>query len=191
MKRKYILIILVAVAVILILTKLGYDFYLDHQSSGIIANVIARKHYSVTQADQSIELDLFIKPEWIPFDSNTPKELNVLLKETHNTKIILREVWNRGDDIYFSFTTRYNLNFKKGEFLYNMILNESGTTTSNGTYHQIKLFDLNQVSVDHRGVGFGPNSDFSFGIDPDQQLRIKNGFYVRYTGMFLYGYSRE
>ena len=61
----------------------------------------------------------------------------------------------------------------------------NGTVTSNG------LYDHNKSKIGRGQIGFGPDSDFSFGVDPDEQAKIKNGFYVRYTGMIVYEYTRK
>ena len=165
-------------------------YYNKHYTDvGILNNITSRKGYSLNIKKESIDVELFIKPEWISFNSNKPSSLNIKLCDKDDTNIILNQVWNRGNDIYFSFDTSYNLNYTKGEFLYNGIFNEDGTFTWCSGPNDFLAYDLSHNKIEIGQPGYGPNSAFSFGINPEQYSRIKNGFYVKYSGMVLYEYS--
>ncbi len=168
----------------------GVYYYINHfTSTAILKNATNREGYSLDIVKEPIEIELFIKPEWIPFDSNKPKNLNKKLCEKNNTDIILTQVWNRGNDIYFSFDTSYHLNYKKGDFLYNGIFHEDGTFTSNNNSNNFLVYDLENEFIGLGQNGIGPNSAFSFGIQPKGYDKIRNGFYIKYSGMILYTYS--
>ncbi|WP_331701009.1 hypothetical protein [Paenibacillus sp. IITD108] len=174
----------------LVLFYAGYVSYEYFSDNRILSNVLKRDHYTITKKD-NIKIDLAIKPEWIPFDTEEPQELNIKIAETHNTNILLQQVWNRGNDIYFSFHTTYNLDFYNGSFLYNMLINDDGTYTSRGSYNDLRLTDLQGNAIQLGQTGAGPGSDFSFGIEPGEYEKIKNGFNVSYSGLILYEYSRK
>ncbi|WP_166243054.1 hypothetical protein [Paenibacillus turpanensis] len=94
------------------------------------------------------------------------------------------------NDIYFSFHTTFrDMNYSEGTLLYNMVINDDGTFTTVGSYKDFQLTDLEGNDIRIGQIGIGPGSDFSFGIDPSEYEKIKNGFHVRYSGMFLYHYS--
>lgn len=40
-------------------------------------------------------------------------------------------------------------------------------------------------------TGTGPEASFSFGIRPEEQELISEGFYVKYDGYNLYAYSKR
>ncbi|NGM83768.1 hypothetical protein G5B47_15205 [Paenibacillus sp. 7124] len=191
MKKRSLIIILV-ISFLLYGGYQGYEYYNDHfVDQRIIQNILERNHYAITKKDTAVKLDLSIKPEWIPFETEKPQNLNIKIAESHNTNILLQQVWNRGNDIYFSFHTTYDLNFNKGKFLYNMLLNDDGTYTTKGSPEDFQLTDLHGSQIQIGQTGYGPGSDFSFGIDPSEYERIRNGFNVRYSGMILYEYSRK
>jgi hypothetical protein len=175
-------IILIFVSAIIYYTK-------NYTDTGILKNVTSRKGYSLNIREESVVLELFIKPEWIPLDSNKPLNLNLKLYEKDNTNIILKQVWNRGEDIYFSFDTSYNLNHTKGRFLYNGVFNEDKTFTTRSTPNDFFAYDLNLNTIKVGQTGYEPNSAFSFGIGQEQQAMIRKGFYVKFSGMILYEYS--
>lgn len=186
-KRKKILFIFLISAISIIFI---FKFYtLNFTNEGIINNVIKLEGYSLSLKTEKIPVEIFIKPEWIAFNQDERKALNIKVLEISNTNIILDNVWNRGNDIYFSFTTTYNMEYKAGEFLYNGLFNADGTfTTSSGN---MKLFDKNMNEFSVGQTGTGPKAAFSFGVQPEEQDFMSEGFYVKYNGYNLYSYSRK
>ncbi len=181
---------LMVIGILLIVFGVGIYYYYTHfTNSAILSNAANREGYSLSVGKEPIEIELFIKPEWIPIDSDKPMKLNVKLCTKNNTDIILTQVWNRGEDIYFSFDTSYHLNYKKGEFLYNGLFNEDGSFTFNSNADDFLVYNVASESISFGREGFGPNSAFSFGIQPDEYDKIRNGFYLKYSGMMLYSYS--
>ena len=181
---------LVIIGILILIIGVGINYYVNHfDNKEILYNITNRKGYSLDVRKELIEIEVFIKPEWIPFNSDEPKNLNIKLCEKNNTDIILTQVWNRGSDIYFSFDTSYYLNYKKGEFLYNGFFYEDGTFNSSSNINDFFVYDLGKESINIGQRGFGPNSAFSFGIEPDEYDKIRNGFYMKYSGLKLYSYS--
>jgi hypothetical protein len=186
MKKKIPLIILGLLVIVIGV----WVYYNNHfTSTEILRNATNREGYSLNISKEPVEIELFIKPEWIPFDSDQPKELNVKLCEQNNTDIILTQVWNRGNDIYFTFDTSYHLDYENGEFLYNGVFNEDGSFTSNSDVNDFVVYNLNSESIGLGQKGFGPSSAFGFGIQPEEYDKIRDGFYLKYSGMILYSYS--
>ncbi|MFX3631475.1 MAG: hypothetical protein ACE3L7_20040 [Candidatus Pristimantibacillus sp.] len=120
-RRNWFAIILVIVALVLIC----YRYYsLNYSEQAILDNVTSRDGYTLVNQQEQVPIELFIKPEWIPFKRNEEKTLNENLFESHNTIILLTNIWNRDNDIYFSFHAKFNMKYKMEEFLYNGIFNE-------------------------------------------------------------------
>jgi hypothetical protein len=186
MKRKMSLVIITLFTI-----SVGiFLYYRSHYTNtAILKNSTSRKGYSLNISKEAVDIELFIKPEWIPFDSNKRKNLNLKLNERNNSNIILAQVWNRGNDIYFSFDTSYSLDYYKGEFLYNGIFNQDGTFSWNSNLDALSVYESLNHPIKIGQTGLGPNSAFSFGIEPEQYDRIRGGFYVKYSGMTLYRYS--
>ena len=181
---------LAIIGLLIIFIGLGVYYYINRfTSNAILHNITNRNRYSLDILKETNEIELFIKPEWIPFDSDEPKNLNLKLCEKNNTDIILTQVWNRGNDIYFSFDTSYHLNYREGEFLYNGFFYEDGTFSSNSNINDFLVYNLENDSIDLGQKGFGPNSAFSFGIEPVEYDKIRNGFHINYSGLVLYSYS--
>ena len=120
--------------ILIVMVLMFYRYYnLNYTQQAILDNVTNRDGYSLINQQEQVPIEVFIKPDWIPFKPNERKELNVQLLKIHNTTIILDNVWNRGtsgNDIYFSIHAAFNMKYKAGEFLYNGLFNEDGTFSS-------------------------------------------------------------
>ena len=81
------------------------------------------------------------------------------------------------------------MKYKTGELLYNGFLNEDGTFTSPSG--ELKLYDQNMNEFPVGQIGTGPGSSFSFGIQPEEQKLISEGFYVMYSGFNVYKYNKR
>lgn len=188
MRRKLIIGVILSLLIIV----LGYRHYFNNYSNeGIFKNVTDRNGYILNQVQEPVKVKLFIKPKWIPFNSDEMIEMNEKLLEIHNTNIILSRVWNRGNDIYFSFITTYNMSYSKGEILYNGTFNEDGTFSWNSKTNGIMLYDKRLKRFEKGQHGRGPSSAFGFGIEPENYKDIEEGFYVDYTEFILYEYIKK
>lgn len=169
----------------------GYKYYDNNCSNeGILEKVKNRNGYILNQIQEPVIIKLFIKPEWIPFNSDKKIDLNEKLLELHSTNIILDHVENTGNEIYFSFRATYSMDYNNGAFIYNGILNEDGTFTSSTAYKELMLYNKNQTKIEEGQSGGGSRS-FSFGIVPENYKYIKEGFYVEYSGFILYEYIKK
>ncbi|MGO4888031.1 hypothetical protein ACJ2A9_09760 [Anaerobacillus sp. MEB173] len=186
-KRMFFSLILVGCLVLIAYLFFNYNY----SNEAILGKVTDRNGYTLNQVKTPVTVELFIQPGWIPLNSNEKKEINIKLKEDNNTMIILKSVWNRGTDIYFSFTTTYNLNRNNGNFLYNGIFNKDGTFTSFGSSNDFYLYNNKNEKIEVGQTGRGPKSDFSFGITSDNYSLLEDGFYVKYYGFILYDYSKN
>ncbi|WP_432361919.1 hypothetical protein [Sporosarcina sp. UB5] len=174
------------------LLLLGVGFYRgDYLNKGILNNVTERNGYVLNKINDNEMVELYIEPEWIPFNTKNEKNYNTKLAEKHNTNIILKQVWNRGTDLYFSFDTTYNLNYSSGSFMYNGIFNEDGTFTSSMSVNDFYLVNNDGVEIGVGQRGRGPNSAFGFAIKPENYDLIKDGFYIQYSGFYVYEYSKK
>lgn len=187
MKRKTALILMVFAVVVI-----GYQYYYsNYTDTGIFDNVIKRQGYTLKQIKKPVSVELFIKPEWIPFKSDEQKKLTIKLIEKNSTNVFVDNVLNRGNDIYFNFHTTFNMKHNNGEFLYNGVFNDDGTFTTYGSPYDFILYDKNGNKIDVGQTGDGPNADFSFGVNPENQELLRDGFYVKYSGFILYEYSKK
>jgi len=183
--------LVIFIAFVVIISYFLHQYYSDNYSNeGIFNHVTNRDGYSLTIKQEQVPVEFFVEPEWISFSEDERKELKIKVFENYHTVIVIDNVWNRGNDIYFSFHTTIKMKYKRGEFLYNGIFNEDGTFTS-PSRGEIILYDKDQNHISFGQHGYGPGADFSFGIQPEEQQYIQNGFYVKYTGYMLYGYSRK
>lgn len=184
--------IAIFIAIIVLVIFRGYHFYFDNYSDkGILENVTSRTGYTLNLVKESESVEFFIEPEWVPFNEDEKKELDIVLTTKNNTNIILTEVWNRGNDIYFSFDTSYNMDYNQGTFMYNGLFNEDGTFSTFGIIDAFDIHNLKNEKVEVGQTGRGPNSAFSFGINPENYELIKDGFNVDYSGFLLYEYYRN
>ncbi|QWU16043.1 hypothetical protein SAMN04487895_102285 [Paenibacillus sophorae] len=191
MKNKVILTVILFI-ILLFCAFRGWDFFQKHnKNKEVLNNILYHQDYKVSAINNPVVIELFVSPNWIPFNEKKPLNINKKLMNMHDTNIILKEVWNRGNDIYFSFHTTYNLDDQSGYFLYNMKINGDGTFESTGSYSDFHIFDVNKHEIQLGETGWGPESDFSFSIEPEEYEKIKSGFYINYSGMMLYKYSRK
>lgn len=157
----------------------------------IFQKVINSQGYTIKHIGKPEPLEFFIKPEWIAFNSGEEKKENKKLMERNNTTILLDMVINRENDIHFNFHPTFNMNQKGGEFMYIDMINDDGTFTSNTSPIDFALYDKNRNEIIIGAIGSGPESDFSFEIDKENQEQIREGFYVRYSGFHLYKYTKN
>jgi hypothetical protein len=175
---------------------LFFGFYFDRYDNStkqILDQVINREGYIIREIEP-VSLEIYIKPEWIPFDTTRPQKLNIKLLEKNNTIITLQQVVNRrgfADDIYFSFHTAYTMIKDQGIFLSNYRFNDDGSVSQNFSYNDFSIYDSSKKQIMLGETGAGPGSDFSFGVEKDQFEEIRDGFYVKYTGMISYEYSKK
>lgn len=171
---------------------LGYLFYNEKYSNdGILENITERDGYTLNLIKNDETIEFYIKPEWIPLDDNREKKYDIELAKKNSTKIMLVQIWNRGDDIVFSFDTTYDLNYKNGSFMYNGIFNEDGTFTTNGSHNEYYLYNNNDEKIDVGQTGQGPNSSFGFAINSESYDLIRDGFHVKYSGFYTYEYHKN
>jgi hypothetical protein len=182
-------VFVISLALIFIICIIYRYYTLNYSNEGILNNVTSRDGYSLTLKQEQVPIEVYIKPDWISFNPDDGKELNIKLLEMHNTNINLDNVLNRGNDIYFSFHSTFNMKYNNGEFLYNGLFNEDGSFSS--PTGEIIVYDKDRNKIPIGQIGYGPGADFSFGIQPQDQKLIQNGFYVRYTGYILYDYSKK
>lgn len=177
-------------AAFFMLAYVVYNYYMKHYSNdGILHNVITRSGYTLALRQEPVPVELLVKPEWIANDPDERKEPKIALLERDNTTIVLDNVWNRGSDIYFSFHTTFKMSRDNGSFLYNGLFRENGSFSTAPV--EVLLFDLDRNPIPVGQIGTGPGADFSFGVDPKYKERIRDGFYVSYTGFNLYNYAKS
>jgi hypothetical protein len=168
-----------------------FIYFFFFSSEAILDNVSKLKGYEMEITEENKPIELYIEAEWFQLRDGEEKNLNIVLDEQYNTKIILEHIIRREDDVYFSFTTDYALPYRKGNFLYNGILNSDGSITVYSTGQEFELINEKDESIEAGQTGSGPNSDFSFGISKEQIDQIENGFTVIYKGMYLYEYRKK
>lgn len=169
-----------------ILGFITYNFF--NTDKAIFNRVINANGYTIQHIGQTDPLEYFINPEWIPLEKDVKLNVNEKLIESHNTTIVLDEVWNRGEDISFSFHLTFDMNQKEGDFLNTFILNQDGSSTSISTH--IMLYDVQHNEIETNGIGVGL-SNFSFGINDENLDKIRDGFHVVHPGLQLHDYSKD
>ncbi|KRF31658.1 hypothetical protein [Paenibacillus sp. Soil787] len=169
-------------------------FYFAKQYNSDPYDVFRNKEYLVKEIRNPVPIEIFIKPQWIPFDTTKPKNINLNMITMNNTTIELQQIWNRGEfakDIYLSFHVKYRPFLKQGDFLSNKIFTSDGAFRDNISFDHFTINDIDHKVINIGQIGEGPNSDFSFGINSDQFKEIRNGFYLTYSGMVLYEYEKK
>ena len=175
---------------ILLLAIMSYFYYqYNFTSKGIYSHIMDRNGYSLHLNKEQVPIEIFIRPEWIPFQSDERIEPKEKTAEQDNTSFWLDEVWNRGNDIYFSFTTSFQLDYSEGALLYNAYLYDDGSSSSPSG--EVKLFNPKGYEIPVGQTGTGPEAAFSFGIQPEHYDLIREGFYVNYNGYNLYAYVKR
>ena len=91
-----------------------YSFFFS--SRAILNNVSKLKGYELEIIEENKPIKLYIEEELFQLRDGEEKNLNIVLDEQYNTKIILEHIIRRDDDVYFSFTTDYALPYRRGNF---------------------------------------------------------------------------
>ncbi|MET1014654.1 MAG: hypothetical protein ABWX61_09155 [Paenisporosarcina sp.] len=186
MKRKIVIILIFFVVFIL-----GFQSYnLINYNRTLFNSVINKEGYSLQSLGKQ-PIEFFIKPEWIPNKSEVRKKVNQKLVKLHNTNLKLVDVTNNEWEMCFNMTTTYKFNQKEGKFMYIYLLNDDDTVTSNMSQHDYVLLDNKNNEIEMGSMGSGPDSDFSFCLDPENQKQILDGFKVKYNGFYLYKFTKN
>ncbi|WP_390583356.1 hypothetical protein [Paenibacillus illinoisensis] len=176
-------------AVLILAVIFIYQYYTsNYTNEGIADKVLNQDGYTVTLRSEHIPVEIFVKPEWITFKVNDPMKQDIRVAELHNSNLLL-DVLNRGSDIYFTFKTTFNMENPSGVFIYNGIFHEDGISTYSSA--NVRLFDKNMREFSVGQTGVGPGASFSFGIDPEEQKLIREGFYVKYDDFNVYNYVKD
>lgn len=179
----------IIVWVIIIAVPLCIHAYKNFSEEGIYKKILERKGYEVYTLKDKVTFDAVVKPEWIP---KTPAEENIIktkVAEVEGVQIFLDNVIHRGNDIYFSFTVKQKIGYKKGKFLSVIEFNEDGTYTQ-GMPNAIHIYN-NTQDIKIGQSGLGPLEMISFGVDINDYEQIANGFDFEYSGYHLYGYHKK
>ena len=168
-----------------------FIYYYFFSSTGILNHVEQYKGYDVQIVQENYPIEFFIEPKWFSLEKEQTQKVNKVVYEKNHTKIILRNVILREDQLIFDFTTDYDLPYLKGDFLYNGIFKPNGTFTTFSYMFEYELTNSMHQPIEIGQRGRGPNSDFGFNIEKEQWPLIEQGFTVRYLGMFLYEYEKE
>ncbi|MCR8644304.1 hypothetical protein NV379_16750 [Paenibacillus sp. N1-5-1-14] len=154
--------------------------------------VFSQNGYSIELMEKAVPLEFFIKPDWITFDTYERKKHQLKLYDENKTQIYLNEIWLEefGDELQVGFHISRILDHEEGNFLSNTIFYPDGKNSVNFEREQFAIFDSNHQEIEVKQIG-ASESSFSLGIDKKQLPRIKNGFYVKYTGMNLYQYEKD
>ena len=168
-----------------------FTYYYFFSSTAILNHVIQYKGYDVQIVQENYPVAFFIEPTWFSLEKEQTQKVNKVVYEKNHTKIILRNVILREDQLIFDFTTDYDLPYVKGDFLYNVIFNSNRTHTTISFIDEFELTNSMHQPIELGQRGRGPNSDFGFNIEKEQWPLIEQGFTVRYLGMYLYEYEKE
>ncbi|WP_281816302.1 hypothetical protein [Vallitalea longa] len=179
MKKKILLVVLFLLFIIIL-----YGYICNNYSNdGILNNVKKGKRYKITQV-QEIPIELFIKPEWIPLNSDEEIKGKVLL-ELYESTIVLNVT--KSNKLFFEFKIKQNMNYNGGQFIYSAILHEDNNATV--TSPMLILTNKNKKKIDvSYGIG---NSNFAFDIKPENYKDIEEGFYVDYKYVYLHNYVKK
>ncbi|MHB8127580.1 MAG: hypothetical protein ACYDEX_01080 [Mobilitalea sp.] len=187
-KLIYRIILTIGIFSFLLLTVIVYIN--KYSKDGIFKNVLKQDNYKVYEIQKPLHFTAYIEPTWIPSKEKEVIELNEVIGEVGNVKIIIKSIMHRGNDIFFNFGAIQYINYNGGEFLYNYILNEDGGTSAT-SYFLADSYNINVKGnkLDIGQLGYGPDSQFSFGINIEDYELIMDGFTLEYRGSILYGYS--
>lgn len=179
MKKKILFVVLFLSFIIILY---GY-IHNNYSNNGILNNVKKGKKYEVTLV-QEIPIELFIKPEWIPLNSDAEIKDKVIL-ELYESTIVLNVT--KSNKLFFEFKIKQDMNYNGGEFVDTAILHEDNNATVISPV--LILTNKNNKLIDV-GYGFG-NSGFGFDIEPENYKDIEEGFYVDYEYVYLHSYVKK
>ncbi|MFJ7736581.1 hypothetical protein ACIQ2D_09575 [Lysinibacillus sp. NPDC097287] len=161
-------------ALIVIGGWLLYQFYSD--SEAIKKSVMASDGYRSTIGEEYRAVKFFVKPDWYDLDTQKLQNVNKVVAQVGNSKIVLKEVSVRDEvkDVYFTFVVENKLSRNSGYFLTQNLTN----STDELAMPTIELLTVDDQEIALGQFGQGPDEYFSFGINLEDVDEIKNGFSV-------------
>lgn len=161
-------------ALIVIGGWLLYQYFTD--SEAIKKSVMAGDGYHSTIGEEYRTVKFFVKSDWYEIDTKKRQNVNKVVAQVGNSKIVLKEVSVRDDvkDVYFTFVVENKLSRNNGYFLTQSLSHSTGELEM----PTIKLLTLDDKEIPLGQFGQGPEEYFSFGINLEDVDDIKRGFSV-------------
>lgn len=158
--------------------------------AAIEKRVVAQLDYDVQLVEEGISVNLFIRPEWIP-QKGEERTIGDVVATLDGNDIVLGSVYYREHDIWFQFITKNQMNRNRGVMLTNHTLEPSGTLNAGQFMSDFHVKDSAGQELITGNLGVGPGFEFSFGVDLEEEARMKDGIYLTYTGYKSYTYTRK
>lgn len=151
-----------------------YQYYTD--SEAIKESVMAGDGYRSTIGEEYRAVKFFVKPNWYELDTKKHQNVDKVVAQVGNSKIVLKEVSVREDvkDVYFTFVVENKLSRNNGYFLTQNLAD----STSELVMPTIELLTVDDKEIPLGQFGQGPDEYFSFGINLEDVDDIKRGFSV-------------
>lgn len=151
-----------------------YQYYSD--SEAIKESVMAGDGYRFTIGEEYRAVKFFVMPNWYDLDTTKRQNVNKVVGQVGNSRIVLTEVAVREDvnDIYFTFGIENKLSTKSGYFLTQNVANNLADLPM----PTIELLTVDDKKIPLGHFGQGPDEYFSFGINLEDVDEIKHGFSV-------------
>lgn len=169
---------------------IGIFLYNRYNTNRIYDRVLQQDGYQLYEIQNLVTFTVFIDPEWIPTRNGEEMQLNKELCKINNVSIVLERTIHRGNDIYFVFDAIPVIGYKEGEFLSHYIINQDGTSSMTDNSNMFHVYNNKNSVIDVGQHGFGPSSQFSFGLNIENYDLFADGFYMDYNSSIIYGYYR-
>lgn len=183
---------LLLVTGILILAWLVY--WTSFTDRALWKQVFNADRFKLSLEQEQIPVRFFIPVASVAFidelGSGDKKQISLPVWKTDETQIILDNVMRHDQELYFSFTLAHDMHLFRGHILHNSLIHADGSVSVPGE-NRVVVYDADGKRIELGSTGTGPDADFSFGIRNEDLQQIAGGFYVEYTGYYLYAYSRK
>lgn len=183
----------ISICFILLVVAFASVFLYNPQLSNnaLEQQVLSQQKYYLILQDRKVPIDIFVKPEWIPKAQDEEIIIQEVVATIEGNDILLDNVAYRENDIYFSFTTKNNMQRNGGILIANQIIEKNGEVSSGNFLSLLNLSNANGEVIIPGQLGIGPRFDFSLGVELEDAPSIQQGFYVKNASYMLYRYKKK
>lgn len=160
-----------------------------NRSSAVYQRIINHNGYSLSLVKESVAVEFFLKPEWIPKEIGETK-LNLVVAKKFDSDIVLEKVGKREKDIYIQLNVVPHPNPKSGQILNIALITNDSFINTNGPEWQITDTTGKDLLGGTYGGGEGPGNAISVDIPDTELSKFTQGAHVRFSGFYLYGYTK-
>lgn len=166
-------------------------YYFNFSQMAIEKKIYGGRGYKISKQTQDISISVEIEPNWLPEKKGEELNLDLLLYDEYNTKIVLEKIFQPIDDnrMFMQFRLFQSFNRKSGEFVSQFVIPEPGVFS--GIIFEPKYFDKKGNPIYINDGHYFTKNHVGVWFDGTEIRNITEPIILEYTGFNLIEYQSK